>query len=154
MARLLVPDDDVQDVVQDVAVAVWQGLETFRGESLLGTWVYRITVRKCLEILKDGQRRLHLLQALAALPHPETRGRTAARITEGSELARLLRQCFLSLHPTDRSVLYLRHLRDLSYAQVAEALGCSEETARQRCQRARENLRRSLLQEIDETDNL
>ena len=152
-ARSLVSEDDVQDVVQDVAVAAWQNIASFRGESHLGTWVYRITVRRCLEVLKNGQRRLDVRQALAALPQPESRGRTASRITGRSELAKRLRQCFLSLHPTDRSALYLRHLRDLPYLEVAEILGCSEETARQRCQRARDNLRRSLLQEIDETDN-
>jgi len=152
-ARLLVSEDDVQDVVQDVAVAAWQSVASFRGESRLGTWVYRITVRRCLEVLKNGQRRLQVRQALAALQQPKRGGPAAARAAERYELARCLRQCFLSLHPTDRSALFLRHLRDLSYAEVAAALGCSEATARQRCQRARENLRTSFLQDAGETDN-
>lgn len=152
-ARVLVPEDDVQGVIQDVAMAVWQNVASFRGDSPLQRWAHRITVRKCLEVRRKTERRLDVLQAFAAQPSNETGSRSAAFISQGAELAGLLRQCFLTLHPTDRSALYLRTLRDLSYSQVAETLGCSEETARQRCQRARENLRSLLLREIDETDS-
>lgn len=151
-AILMVPTDDVQDILQAVATAVWQGLTSYRGEASLETWVHRITVRKCLDVQGKGRRRLHLFQVLAALPHRRYMAQSAGREAEAAELAGLLRQCFLALHPTDRAVLQLRYLRDLPYSEVAEALGCSEEAARQRCQRARENLRSVLLQEMDEPE--
>jgi len=152
--RCLVPDDEVHDVVQEVAVSMWRGLASFRGEASLGTWVRKIAVRQCLRTIGKGKRRRHLLQVFARETCRERKSRNTILPAGRSDWGRILRQCFLALHPTDRTALYLKYLRDLTYPQVADALGCSEEAAKLRCHRARQNLRMAVMQRVSGRNDL
>jgi len=53
---------DADDVMQEVLLAAWQGMETFAGRSSVRTWLYRIATNRCLNAIRAGQRR--------ALPEP------------------------------------------------------------------------------------
>jgi len=139
-----VPEDEAEDVVQQVALAVWGALESFRGEASLPRWISRITMHKCMETHTKRERHTKVLQDLARQSPGEPTARSTSRLAEASEHRRLVRRCVLMLSPADRFVLYFRDLHNLSYRQVAEQLGCGEETARIRCHRARENLRQTL----------
>jgi len=143
-ATSLVPEDEAEDVVQEVALTMWDALASFRGEASLRHWISRITERKCMEVHTRKERRMKVLQDVARQSPGEPTVRSTSRLAEASERRRLVRRCFLLLSPADRSVLYFRDLRNLSHRQVAEQLGCSEEAARLRCHRARDNLRQAL----------
>lgn len=54
--RFLLNKEDAEDVSQDVFVAIYQSIETFRGDAQLSTWIYRITVTKCLDEIKKRKR--------------------------------------------------------------------------------------------------
>ena len=152
--RCLVPDDEVRDVIQEVAIAMWRGLASFRGQASLGAWVRKIAVRQCLRTISKEKRRRHLLHVFARETCRERESRSTVLPPERSDWGRILRQCFLALHPTDRTALYLKYLRDLTYPQVADALGCSEEAAKLRCHRARQNLRKAVLERVSGRDDL
>lgn len=60
--RMLGSLTDADDVMQEVVLAAWQGLETFAGRSSVRTWLYRIATNRCLNAIRAGKRR--------ALPEP------------------------------------------------------------------------------------
>lgn len=55
--RFLLNKEDAEDISQDVFVAVFQSLPSFRGDAQLSTWIYRITVTKCLDEIKKRNRK-------------------------------------------------------------------------------------------------
>src|SRR6476620_11203910 len=55
--RLVVDHDDANDVLQNVFIKVWKGLENFREDSQLYTWLYRIATNECLTFLEQQKKR-------------------------------------------------------------------------------------------------
>ena len=66
--RFLLNQQDAEDISQDVFVAVYQSLSSFRGDSKLSTWIYRITVTKCLDEIKRRHRKKRI-SSLGKLLH-------------------------------------------------------------------------------------
>ena len=54
--RFLLDKEDAEDISQDVFVEVFQSIHSFRGDAALSTWIYRITVTKCLDEIKRRKR--------------------------------------------------------------------------------------------------
>ncbi|MBC7523248.1 MAG: sigma-70 family RNA polymerase sigma factor, partial [Flavobacterium sp.] len=55
--RFLLDIEDAEDISQDVFVEVYLSIQSFRGESKISTWIYRITVTKCLDAIKKRNRK-------------------------------------------------------------------------------------------------
>src|SRR3954468_14362789 len=55
--RMVVEHDDANDVLQNVLIRVWNGLENFREDSQLYTWLYRIATNECLTFLEQQKKR-------------------------------------------------------------------------------------------------
>src|SRR6188768_2185983 len=55
--RLVVDHDDANDVLQNVFIKVWKGLENFREDSQLYTWLYRIATNECLSFMEQQKKR-------------------------------------------------------------------------------------------------
>src|SRR5258705_12142064 len=68
LRRMVVDHDDANDVLQNVMIRVWNGLENFREDSQLYTWLYRVATNECLSFL-DQQK------SKSALPLDETESR-------------------------------------------------------------------------------
>ena len=66
--RFLLNQQDAEDISQEVFVAVYQSLSSFRGDSKLSTWIYRITVTKCLDEIKRRHRKKRI-SSLGKLLH-------------------------------------------------------------------------------------
>ena len=62
--RLCADPSDAEEAAQDAFLAVWQGLPNFRGEASFSTWLYRLTVNACTDILRRRQRRSGLDEPL------------------------------------------------------------------------------------------
>ena len=58
--RFLLDKEDAEDISQDVFVEVFESLPTFRGDAKISTWIYRITVTKCLDEIKKRKRKKRL----------------------------------------------------------------------------------------------
>jgi RNA polymerase sigma-70 factor (ECF subfamily) len=124
------PEIDADDLVQE-AVA-----RTLGRHGLLELRDPGAYLRRAIVNLASNQRR-RFVHARAAL---SSRGPSAEqRDTYPSDVAELLQ-----LAPADRAVLFLVHLEGLSFRDAAAVLGCGEDTARQRAQRARRRLREVL----------
>jgi RNA polymerase sigma-70 factor (ECF subfamily) len=140
---------DAEDALQETFLDVHRGLERFRGEARLSTWVYRIAVRAALRMrARRGD--------LAATRVPEGRGAGPEGVEQGAEgddpggggeealLARLearrVAAALDRLPAEQRAVLSLFALRGLSHLEVAEILGVPEGTVWSRLHAARQRL--------------
>ena len=153
LRHLGVPPDQIEDVSQEVLIAVCRGLPQFRGQSSLTTWIYGI----CRNLAADARRKRRRIreQVHERLPEPavaETQSLDLAR----SELGARLSEALGVLAEPTRMVFVLFEIERLPMAEVASALGCTSSTAYSRLYAAREHVRRAFLRAglIDETQSL
>lgn len=120
-------DDLAAEAVQEAWVRVIRHAASFRCESSVKTWLYRITVNRCVE-LREKERRLGRRLTVA---HEKSSSDDA--ISHDSGLPRhLLLEALESLPEAPRTVLLLCYHRDLTQAQVAEVLGIPIGTVKSR----------------------
>lgn len=135
--RILGDRDRMDDALQEAYVRAFRALPRFRGDSGLGTWLYRIAYNSCVDELK----RAHNVVPLESI-HERTDPRADVSETVGaqSDLAEALE----SLSPHDRAAVLLVDAQGFDYRSAAEILGVPEGTVASRLNRARALLRRFL----------
>jgi RNA polymerase sigma-70 factor (ECF subfamily) len=137
--RLLGDPDRMDDALQEAYVKAFRSLSSFRGQSRLGTWLYRIVYNACLDELKRGRRFRHL-----PLDHggdrPDPRADIADTVVNRSRLAQALSELALE----DRAAVLLVDAQGFDYRSAGEVLGVPEGTVASRLNRARAALRRAL----------
>jgi RNA polymerase sigma-70 factor (ECF subfamily) len=123
-------DDWAKDTAQDTFVAVWNQLHTFRNESAIGTWIYRIAVNTCLRQI-EKQKRL-----------PKTNFPLQIQDEEATPIdgkIAFLYQCINELKELDRIIISLE-LEDIKQAEIANIVGISEANVRVKIHRIKEKL--------------
>jgi RNA polymerase sigma-70 factor (ECF subfamily) len=130
--------DDIasEDLLQIVFMKVFRGLPSFREESALSTWIYRIALNECTNYAKRGASDYAPLDAIlgsdreiAPIPPPD----------EGHllrEKQEIVRQAVMGLSPKLRAVVVMKYTDGLAYDEMAEILGCSPGTVASRLSRA------------------
>ncbi len=131
-----------EDITQRVLMKVVRELESFRAEASFTSWLYRIVVNEWI----DERRRLKRLVYLPAESFAKWR---SARLDPGEEQRRNEREesVFAAVRQLDeklRAVVLLRYLEELSYEEIASALGCSMGTVASRLSRAHARLKELL----------
>jgi RNA polymerase sigma factor (sigma-70 family) len=139
-------ESDRQDIYQEVLMRLWKSLDSFRGESNLGTWVYRIAVNTCLGWLRREKRRYRMLERVceaqaAANPIMGVPGHRAPETP-----VRQLHDCIARLNPIDRLLVSL-YLEELPSAEIGDVLGISEGNVRVKLHRIKDQLRGMLQKE-------
>jgi RNA polymerase sigma-70 factor (ECF subfamily) len=142
-ARMLGSRAEAEEIAQETFLRAHRALPDFRGDARLGTWLYGIASRLCLNRLASSERRLARRDddalADAVAPGPDA----AARL-ERSELEAALREAIAALPEERRIVVILRDIEGLSYEEIAEALQLEPGTVRSRLHRARMDLKAKL----------
>jgi RNA polymerase sigma-70 factor (ECF subfamily) len=141
--RMLGSRAEAEDVAQETFLRAHRALADFRGEARLGTWLYAIASRLCLNRLASGARR-HERHDEAALLRLPAAGGDAAAALERSELEATLHSAIAGLPEERRIVVVLRDLEGLAYEEIAEILGLELNTVRSRLHRARLDLKAKL----------
>lgn len=123
--------DDAEDCFQETFISALRAYPRLKADSNLRAWVLKIAQRKALDLFRARKRR--------PLPVEEVPERAVMASPNGSsEVWTVARD----LPARQREALLFRFAADLPYSDVAEALGCSEEAARQRVSEAVRNLRK------------
>ncbi|WP_055612915.1 RNA polymerase sigma factor [Streptomyces phaeochromogenes] len=133
---------EAEDAVQDAFLSAWRRLPEFQGRSSFGTWMYRIVTNRCLSVLR-ARKPVAPLEAAGDVPAAE-HATSPARITEGRDAVRELREALDLLSAEQRACWVLRELDGRSYEFVADAVGISQEAVRARVFRARRRLTQAL----------
>ncbi len=132
---------DADDAAQDVFVKAHRSLRDFQGDARFSTWLYRVAVNHCID-LRRRRARTRLVSFDALFERADARVEALAEAPPpadaGGELGRV-RELIDRLPDSQRDALLLR-ARDLSYADIARALKCTEESVRARLRRGRRRL--------------
>ena len=141
-------ESEVEDIVQDVFIKVYQRLSTFRGDAPFEHWLMRLAVRTCYDFLRDRKRSretvftdvapedVNLLDRFIAEPGKDAEAAAAARELVEAAMARL--------SPPARLVLTLLEIEERSVKEIAQLTGWSIPLVKVRAFRARAELRKCL----------
>ena len=122
--RMIIDHDDTDDLVQDVFLKVWKSLSTFRSDSQLYTWLYRIATNESITFLKrkkirnsvsiDDDDGKNMVKTLAESPY-----------FDGDKAQMKLQKALLTLPEKQRLVFNMKYFDDLKYEDISEILGTS-----------------------------
>jgi RNA polymerase sigma-70 factor (ECF subfamily) len=140
LCRLVGPEE-ADDLAQDVFLKVSEALSTFRGESTLSTWVYRIATNSALDKLRSRSS-AHVSEVSLDTENPAAIDRSpdAEHLVFRMEMRDCLDQYIETLQPSYRSVFVLSEIEGLTNPEIAQALGISLQTVKIRLHRARQRL--------------
>ena len=121
--RLVCSHEDADDLLQEIFVKIWKSLHTFRGESQLFTWLYRIATNETLNFLhKQKIRASHRFASIT----PELEDKIEDDpYFNGDALQRTLLKAVRRLPDKQRTVFTMRYYEDLPYEEIAKILGTS-----------------------------
>jgi RNA polymerase sigma-70 factor, ECF subfamily len=136
--RMLGNREDARDAVQGAFIKVYQHLTTYDSRHRFFSWMYRIVVNECLNMLRTRRPEDALDPAITAVGTPFD---AAASQQRAAQVQRALMQ----LAPDARAVIVLRHFGELSYDEIGDALGVPAKTVKSRLHSARQKLGEMLL---------
>ena len=126
------------DVTQQVFLKVMTSIGQYRGDAAFSTWLYRLVVNACLDVTRH---RSADAAAAARAPHEAMAGTSSQEEAYArAQLASSVRAAISTLPPKFRVAVLLRYFDDLSYEEMAEALGCSMGTVASRLSRGHKML--------------
>lgn len=150
----LVGEREAEDLTQEVFIKVAAGLNAFRGESQMATWLYRIATNTALDRLRSPSFQRVNQQGLSGEPSGKGEGHEEARTPENTpsveqdlirkEMNKCIRGFVENLPPGYRAVMVLSELEGLKNKEIAEILGVGLDTVKIRLHRARARLKREL----------
>ena len=152
--RMLGDRGEAEDLAQEVFISVFKHIDSFRGDSKLSTWIYRIATNHSKNRIKYLARRFH--QKKKTLGRQEDGSYVQAiapnksqpdKIFDGNELERVIKVALTKLNPEHREVIILRDIENLSYDEIAKVSGVAEGTVKSRLFRARAALKRQIKEE-------
>ena len=152
VTRMIGQPDEARELTQEVFFQVFKAIGSFRGESKLSTWIYRIAVNCCknrmkyLKVRHDGQQdefesvaeRVPLGAAVRANVSQVDR---PDEIVAGRQIETIVQASILRIEPSFREILILRDVEELSYEEIVEITKLNLGTVKSRLFRARGQLR-------------
>jgi RNA polymerase sigma-70 factor (ECF subfamily) len=139
-----------EEALQEALVLIWKNANTFRGESLVTSWMYQIVSRACIDTLRKEQIRSHA--SLNELEQFDDIGGTSSfesALVDGLAVHAAL----LEVEPEHREVITLLDLEGLSVQEASQALGIPVGTVKSRAARGRESLKQVLIKILSENGN-
>jgi RNA polymerase sigma-70 factor, ECF subfamily len=124
---------DAEDATQEIFVAIFKGLRTFKARSALSTWIYRIVINKCRNYRRS--RPAEVSAECDLTTHHDTH--------EEMQNRRMVRSLLQELAPHYRAVLVLRYFQQLSYEEIGETLGWSPDKVKCYLSRARKHFKQA-----------
>jgi RNA polymerase sigma-70 factor (ECF subfamily) len=140
-----------KDLAQEVFLKVWQAAKTYKPEAKFTTWIYRITANLCFNELKSSRRK----KWFSFYRYDEDEGKTIEETLSDrspspedllliKERSRQISDALQSLPDNQRMALVLKRYDDLSYAEIAQIIGCSVSAVESLLVRAKRTLQGKL----------
>jgi RNA polymerase sigma factor (sigma-70 family) len=124
LRRMVVDHDDANDVLQNVMIRVWNGLENFREDSQLYTWLYRVATNECLTFLEQQKKRSSV--SLSDVESGLENKIKADQNFDGNKLEWKLQLGIQQLPEKQRIVFQLRYYDEMPYEEMSRVLETSE----------------------------
>ena len=118
--RIVVSHDDAEDVLQETSIKIYTGLDSFKGDGLLSTWMYRIATNEALQQLR---RQTRLFQSIDDLGDKLVNKLTAETALDANATEVVFQKALLTLPTQQRIAFNLRYYDELSYDEIARITG-------------------------------
>ena len=127
-------EDEVNDLFQEVLINLWKGLQNFRGESDVRTWIYRISLNTCISCDRKKRKRKTIPLSMDINPFTDS--------DDDSRQVQQLNRRISQLGPFDRAIILL-WLENMSYEEIGEIVGISTKNVSVRLFRIKEKLKKT-----------
>jgi RNA polymerase sigma-70 factor, ECF subfamily len=121
--KIVIGHDDSDDVLQNTFIKVWKGLENFKEESQLYTWMYRIATNEALTHLRQKQKMA--ISSIHPIEYQLSKSLESDNYFTGDEIQLKLQQAILTLPEKQRIVFNMRYYDETPYEQMSEILETS-----------------------------
>jgi len=149
--------EDAEDIAQEVFIEVHRSINKFRKESKISTWLYRISVNKSLNFIRDNKKNTWF-QSLDILFGSEkslgkvielsdSKSNIPDRIIENKETANYINEAIDSLPKNQKVAFTLHKYEDLSYKEIADVMELSLSSVESLLFRAKKNLQEKLIKQ-------
>lgn len=139
---------DAEDLTQDVFIEVLKNIDKFRGESKIGTWIYRIAVNKSLNLIRSNNKKRFWSQIDELLSFKAEQNDEPFindMQLENIEQKLLIHKAISSLPANQRLAFSLNKIDDMSYNEVAEIMNIGHSAVESLIHRAKKKLQKILL---------
>ncbi|WP_350344383.1 RNA polymerase sigma factor [Proteinivorax tanatarense] len=131
-------EHDAKDVTQEILIKVLEKIHSFKGESKLGTWIYRLAYNYCLDFLKTSQKHSDALKNVPI--STEKVVNDPHRIMENKDKYLNLFKALGKLEDKYRNIIILKEFRGLTYEQIGHHLDIPKGSVKSSLYRARKKL--------------
>lgn len=121
--KIVISHDDSDDVLQNTFIKIWKGLENFKGESKLYTWIYRIATNEALSLLRQKQR--SQTTSIHPIEYELSKNLESDTYFTGDEIQLKLQQAILTLPEKQRLVFNMRYYDETPYEEMSQILETS-----------------------------
>jgi len=147
--------EDAEDVAQEVFIQVFRSIGSFKAESKLSTWIYRITTTRSLDLLRSrkSKKRFGFIQRLLGEDNEPAQeipdfNHPGVELDRKENAARLFK--VIGKLPENQKIAFTLHkLEDLSYQEVSEVMQTTVAAVESLMHRAKQNLRKLLEKELE-----
>ena len=122
--RIVLSHEDANDVLQNVFLKAWTHLDTYRQDSKVSTWLYRIAINESLDFMR--KQKAHSVVSVDAEDAGIASRLLADRYFDGTEAEALLQEAMDRLPDVQRTVFQLRYYDEMKYSDMSELLHTSE----------------------------
>jgi RNA polymerase sigma factor (sigma-70 family) len=149
--------NEAEDAAQEIFIEVFRSVKNFREDAKLSTWLYRIAVNRSLDLVRSGKRKGKIVQIDGEVEGKLT-GEHAfihpGAALEEKEKSRLLYEAIDALPENQKAAFTLSRIEGMTQKEVAEALEIKEGAVESLLQRAKQNLRKMLVEYYSGDDRM
>lgn len=137
-------NEEAKDLFQEVLLQIWRSMNSFKGNSTIGTWMYRVALNVCLRFKSKNTKNESRFIRLDSISISKIKSEEYDE--EKSEKLRLLRACVKKLKEGDKAIVAL-YLEGLAYREISSILGLSENHIAVKVKRIKSKLLNCITQE-------
>lgn len=151
--RYLRNEEDAMDALQESLIKVFRHLDKFKGDCKFDTWVYRIVINTCNDMVRKNNPSKQLESFYKDTLEGEMtidirdEGPTPQEVMERMEDVDFLLDCLEMIPSNQKEIIILRDIQGFAYEQISEILECSVGTVKSRINRARGRLKEVILEQ-------
>lgn len=140
---------DAEDIAQEVFIRIYTSISSFKGNSSLATWIYKITYNRSLDFLKKNNKKMKTTKTLDDPEDAELLTLAGERFIpekdfEDKQMKEDIHDALKKLPEDQRQLIELKDIHGFSYEEIMEITGLKDGTMKSRLNRARTSLRKML----------
>jgi len=121
--KMVIDHDDADDLTQEIFIKIHKYIDSFREDSQLYTWIYRIATNECLSFLQRKKRRFFL--PIGDVAQELTAKLDSSSHVSGDEIQLKLQKALLTLPDKQRAVFNMKYFEDMTYEAISEVTNTS-----------------------------